>query len=219
MRLRVSALHLLAAIALWGQGDKFCFRDQCQFLTVRQGLVRFADFPALSRDLVIGRYAQGYQRFVPAVEVPIRGARSPGGWLVVVSAFLDHAEGGQELRVRMYAPDGSKQGQSDIMSALEGLELGDVFGTADEVLAITSTEEHAYNVNTTIWLLQKAGGPRKLMDVPGVLIKAAKARDGARSGALIRRQTYDGEHAETKGWVEEFWAWDPIQKSLIPPNE
>jgi hypothetical protein len=186
---------------------------------VRQGLVRFADFPALSRDLVIGRYAPGYQRFVPAVEVPIRGARSPSGWLVVVSAFLDHAEGGQELRVRMYAPDGSKQGQSDIMSALEGLELGDVFGTADEALAITSTEEHAYNVNTTIWLLQKAGGLKKLMDVPGVLIKPAKAHNGVRSGTLIRRQTYDGEHAETKGWVEEFWAWDPIQKSLIPPNE
>jgi hypothetical protein len=57
MRLRVSALHLLAAAALWGQGDRFCLRDQCQFLTVRQGLVRFADFPALSRDLVVGRYA------------------------------------------------------------------------------------------------------------------------------------------------------------------
>jgi hypothetical protein len=181
--------------------------------------VRFIDFPALSRDLVIGRYAPGYQRFVPAGEVPIRGARLPSDWLVVVSAFLDHTEGGQELRVRMYAPDGSKQGQLDIMAVLEGLELGDVFGTGDEILAITSTEEHAYNVNTTTWLLQKAGGLKKLMDVPGVFVKATKARDGARPGMLIRRQTYDGEHADTKGWVEEFWAWNRSQRSLIPPNE
>jgi len=207
-------LGMILATPLQAQQDKLCVHDECQFLTVRQGLVHFIDFPPLSRNLVLGRYAASYQGLVPATEAPLRGARSSDGWVVVVAAFLDHTAGGQSLRVRMYSPDGTRRGPYEVMAALEEFEFGDIFGTADKILAITSTEEHAYNVKTNVWLLQDNRIPKQLMDTPAVLLRPRRREGGRPAGLTIRRQTYDGLHAETKGWAEEFWIWDPTSKSL-----
>jgi hypothetical protein len=97
---------------------------------------------------------------------------------------------------------------------LEGIGLGRLFGGTDDILAIQSNEEHSYNSMTDIWLLPERGEPRQLVEMNGTLGKFSRGSKGSRPGAWIRRQTYDGVHAQTKGWANEFWVWNPARKSL-----
>ena len=92
-------------------------------------------------------------------------------------------------------------------------------GGTDDLLVITSNEEHSYNSSTNIWLLPERGAPLSLIVVNATLGKFSKAGKHARPGVWLKRQSYDGVHAETKGWVDEFWVWDPANKSLTPEKK
>lgn len=206
--------QLFAAATAPGQLDRVCFGEYCQFLVVQQGAVRFLDYTPPTRSFKIGSYVRSDQDLVPSTEAPIRDMRSGHGWHIVVSAFLDHDEGGTGLRLHFFSPSGAPAGRYDVLSELEQVELGTLLGSSEEILAVTSTEEHAYNVQTVIWLLANHGVPKLLLRVPGVFGTFVNGERGDGPGVWISRETYDGVHAETKGRVNEFWAWDRQRKLL-----
>jgi len=223
----VVVLQLLAAsAALAGEVDRFCRKsfvpdavasreDICDILATDQDGVAYIQ-PGIRR-LIIGKYVSAVQRLVPRTEAPIRDLRSPRGWHIVVSSFL-YKEGEKAglagLRVRFFGPDGKLRGIGEVLMVLEGDEVGHLFGGDDDIFVIQSNVEHSYNSMVNMWLLPERGTPQRLIDVNATLGEFSKIGGGARPGVWIRRQTYDGEHAETKGWADEFWVWDPTKKSL-----
>jgi hypothetical protein len=130
----------------------------------------------------------------------------------VVSAFLDHGEQSAGLHVRFFSPNGMLRGTAGILMDLEQADIGHLFGGEDDILAVTSVEEHAYNTQTDIWLLPKAGDPKLLLSLPGVYQKFSASTAGGVPGVFIARQIYDGVHAETKGTVLEFYSWNGGQR-------
>jgi hypothetical protein len=191
--------------------DRHCRNGYCDVLNVRDGVVRLVDS---QRTLDLGKYVAAAQDLVPRNEAPIRVLLSPSGWRIVVSAFLGHADEAEAgLRVRFFGPDTRLRMMDTVLMALEQVEIGRLFGGDDEILAIQSNEEHSYNSRTDIWLLPERGAPKRLIDVGAKFGKVAKD-PGTRPGIWISRQTYDGVHAETKGWEDEFWIWDAKNKSL-----
>ena len=167
------------------------------------------------RSLAIGKYAVAAQRFVPRTEAPIRDVRSPHGWHIVVSSFLGRGEEqSATLRIRFFGPDGESRGTAEVLMTLEEIEMGYLFGGTDCILAIQSNEEHSYNSMANIWLLPERGNARQLIEMNATLGRFSKGDNGSRSGTWIRRQTYDGVHAQTKGWANEFWVWNSAKKLL-----
>jgi hypothetical protein len=218
-------LVFAASAAVPGEVDRFCWKspvtdpktgrteDVCQILAVERGSVTYIQ-PGF-RAVVIGKYVSGGQRFVPQAEAPIRDLRSPHGWHIVVSSFLPRDEESDAmLRVRFFGPDGKLRGTAEVLMTLEGIEVGHLFGGSDNILALQSNEEHSYNSMTDMWLLPERGAPQELIEMNATFGKFSKGANGTRPGAWLSRETYDGVHAETKGWVDEFWAWDPARKSL-----
>jgi hypothetical protein len=118
------------------------------------------------------------------------------------------------LRIRFFGPDSKPRGTAEALMTLEAAEVGHLFGGTDDILAVQSNEEHSYNSTVDLWLLPGHGGPRNLVEVNATLGEFSGGVKGTRPGVWINRQTYDGVHAETKGWVPEFWAWDPAKKAL-----
>jgi hypothetical protein len=212
--LLISFQLVAAAASIPGQIDSVC-RTYCQALAVQSGIVRSVDLVPPTRTLAIGRYAQAARRLVPPIEAPIRDMTSAHGWRIIVSAFLDHDEGEAKLRLRFFDPSGSLRITQDLLSALEHIEIGRRFGGTDEIFAITSDEEHAYNVQTEIWFLPQRENPKRLLRIRGFLEGFSSGDAGKSPGVTIARETYDGVHAETKGTVQEFYAWDRQTKSLI----
>ena len=215
-------LNLFAAVP--GEIDRSCWKSPvagsaenvCQILTVDRDMVTFIE-PL--RTIKLDRYVSVAQRFVPRTEAPIRDLRSPQGWRIVVSSFLNHAEKSAMLRVRFFDPDSHLRGKADLAMALEDIEVGRLFGGSDEIVAVQSNEEHSYNSQTDIWLLARQGAPRRLLTINATISKFSTGSNGAPPGVAIHRQTYDGIHAETKGWAEEFWVWDSANKSLTVQNK
>ncbi len=209
----IALFQILAApAAVPGEIDRACLNGYCNILAVQNGRVRLLDS---MRNLIIGHYVEPDQHLVPQTEAPVRDLRSKRGWRIVVSAFLDHGEESEAgLRARFFAPDGTLTSTDEFLMDLEDAEIGYLFGGSDEIVAVTSYEEHVYNVQTDIWLLPKHGNPTQLIEIVGTLGMIVKAGAKATPGVWIRRQTYDGVHAETKGWVNEFWIWAPRKKSL-----
>lgn len=201
------------------QVNQFCFKkDVCQSLVVRKREVHFVD-PTLNRDLVLGRYVSADQPLVPQSEAPIRELRSDLGWRIVLSAFLDHSEGRAKLRIRFFDPLGKLRGSSDAMMTLLDAKLGRLFGGTDEVLAFTSNEEHAYNVETEIWLLSEQGKPKLLVYVHGLLGEFVAASSEHKAGVWIDRDTYDGVNASTKGRARELWEWNGNEQTLVQKKQ
>jgi len=222
MKMLLIACQVVAAAAtVPGQIDRACFhgylQDFCQSLALQQGLVRFVELdPALPRNLVIGPYVAQDQPLVPKTEAPIRDLRSPRGWHVVVSALLIHRKEviNPRLRVRCFDPQGRLRATHDVLSRLDRAEIGSLFGRHDEIFALTSEEEHSYNDQTEIWFLPERGIPRLLLSIPGAFENFTSGAGGRVPGLTIARETYDGIHAETKGTVHEFYAWDRERKVL-----
>jgi hypothetical protein len=201
-------LLLIATAAGAKEVDRVCRNDDCSFLSVEQGVVLLRDS---SRSLKLGAYVRTAQPLVPHYEAPIKSLRSPRGWHIVIGAFLYHSDQGEAgLRIRFFEPNGKLQATRPVLMALEQLQLGHLFGGDDDILAITTNEEHSYNSTTDIWLLPEGGVPKRLFD-GNATFELLPATD---RGIRINRQTYDGEHAETKGWKAEFWLWDPAGKVL-----
>jgi hypothetical protein len=198
-----------ATVTAPGQIDSVC-RGFCATLAVQDGAVRLVDLMPPTRNLVVGNYIRADQHLVPATEAPVRDLRSPRGWRVIVSAFLDHEDVAVRLRLRFFDPSGALREQGDLLSALVSAQIGTLFD-GDEIFGVTSMEEHAYNDQLEIWLLPESGKPRLLLELPG----SFRAIVGSALGVTVERETYDGVNAETKGRVQEFWAWDPKTKALI----
>lgn len=227
----VAILQLFMAFAaVPGEVDRFCrkgFRadprtgrveDVCTILAVDRGNVTYIE-PGF-RQLVIGKYVPAAQAFVPPTEAPIRLLQSPHGWHIVVSSFLKRGEeSGAALHVTFLDPNRKLHGTDEALMTLEASEVGNFFGGADDILAIQSNEEHSYNSMTNIWLLPARGDPQQLIDLNATIGRFSKGGRRNRPGVWIRRQTYDGGHAETKGWLDEFWVWDAAKKSLTFEKE
>ena len=135
---------------------------------------------------------------------------------MVASVYLDHKEMGAMTHIRFFAPDGALRWTQDVMEWIEQTEIGTLFGSSDEIFAVTSNEEHAYNVQTQIWLLPRAGKPKLLLAAPGVFQHFTDGAPGNAAGVMLALQTYDGVHADTKRSVEQFYAWDPSAQNLTP---
>jgi hypothetical protein len=101
------------------------------------------------------------------------------------------------------------------MMDLLDAKLGRLFGGTDEVLVFTSNEEHAYNVQTEIWLLPEQGKPKLLAVVPGVFGEFVAASSEHKAGVWIDRETYDGVNSSTKGRALELWEWNGSGQTLV----
>jgi hypothetical protein len=204
-----------ASVTVPGQIDRVCQpTGYCDVLVVQDDVVKLIAPEPLPKNLVVGNYIRADQSLVPRREAPIRDLRSRRGWRVVVSASLDHDEGSIRLHLRFFAPNGALRATDELLSELVSTEIGTLFGGTDEIFAVDSNEEHAYNDQTEIWFLPETGKPRVLLEFPGGFRKPTATTPGTAPGIIVDRQTYDGVNAETKGTVQEFYVWDPKAKSL-----
>jgi len=207
----VGVFLIAASAGLCREVDRVCVADQCKSLELEGGVVRFVDRFPPARNLVVGTYVAAAQSVVPATEAPIRELASPRGWRVVVSALLDHDEDEVRLRLRFFAPNGLLAKTEGLLSSLDEADVGYLFGGSDEILVVTSPEEHAYNARTEIWYLPTVGEPKALLSTVSTVGKFFPGND---PGVTVERETYDGVRAETKGRVPEFWAWNRSAKTL-----
>jgi hypothetical protein len=206
---------IAASAAVPGQVDIAC-RAYCQVLVVQGGIVKFLDqAPHSPRTVILGNYAPAAQRLVPRTEAPVRDLRSSGGWRVVVSIYLNHDDDDFLAHVRFFAPDGRLRVTDDALEYLEETRIGTLFGGDDEIFAMTSNEEHAYNTQSDIWVLPKRGDPKVILEIQGIFATITGGDDGRKPGVTVARQTFDGVHAETKGAIREFYAWNRETKSLV----
>ena len=195
--------------------DRIC-RARCEILTVQEGTVRFINEWPPSRTLSLGRYAAEAQSFVPRTEAPVRDLRSEHGWRVVVSSYLDHDQDELLTHLRFFGPAGRLREETSVLAKIERAQIGNLFGGADEIFAVTSNEEHAYNARTEIWWLPQDANPTLLIEVQGQPRRFLSTSSGGGPGVSFDRQTYDGVNADTKRTVEEFYVWDSTKKSLTP---
>lgn len=215
MKLTTIILQLLLAVSLNGQVDKVC-RVYCQTIVVEGGVVKFLDeTPPAPRKLDMGSYLAEVQAKVPRAEAPIRELNSSTGWKIIATAFIHHESdnaGMPGVRLRFFDPRGVEQATDDLLEILDEAQIGQLFGGDDQIFAAMSEEEHAYNVETKLWLLPDRGKPKRLLRIRGAL--GSFAAGDLASGVTIARQTYDGEHAGTKGTIREFFSWNRKAKAL-----
>ncbi len=93
-------------------------------------------------------------------------------------------------------------------------DLEQPFGTTDEVLAISTREEHSYNVLTSAWYLPPCGNPKLLMTGTGTFGGFGRVSENPGPGLVVNHESYDGEDANTKGWDDNFYVWNPTAKTL-----
>jgi hypothetical protein len=207
---------LLAAFAVVpGQVDSIC-RDKCVILAAQDGRVRLID-QWLDRSLDLGKYAEAAHRLVPQTEAPVGDFRSRRGWRVIASVYLVHEggdDGGLMTHIRFFGPDGKLRATDEALFLVIDTEIGNLFGGADEIFAITSEEEHSYNVQSDMWLLPEHGAPKLLLRNSGDFKRLSGRARGEAPGVLFAHQTYDGANPDTKGFVEQFYEWDRKTKSL-----
>ena len=198
-----------------GQVDSIC-REKCVILATQGGRVRFID-QWLDRNLDIGKYVEVAQRLIPQTEAPVSDLRSSRGWRVVTSVYLVHEgdnDGGLLAHIRFFGPDGTLRVTHDALFMIVHTELGNLFGGSDEIFAVTSEEEHSYNDRTDIWFLPEHGDPKLLLGSSGGFGELSGRARGETPGVVLAHQTYDGVNADTKGFIEQFYAWDRQTKSL-----
>jgi hypothetical protein len=194
-----------------GAVDSICKEEKCSVLAVQGAEVKLVD-QSLNRTIALGRYAPSARGIVPRTEAPVHDVKSPHGWRIIVSVYLDHDEDDFHAHLRVFGPNGKLLAADGVLSMVSGLEMGTLIGGNDDILAVTSYEEHAYNTETDVWLLPAQGDPRVLVGITGGF-RGFIGRNPVR-GVTMRRQTYDGEHAETKGIVIETYSWNPRTKML-----
>ncbi len=189
-----------------GQLDAIC-RAQCEILALQQGSVKYLDRRAPATTIVLGKYAASAKNLAPPTELPVSDLRTPRGWRVVVTAYLDHEEDDLMSHVWFFGPDGKLASRGEALSFIEEAKVGRLASVV-EIYALTSVEEHAYNAQTTIWLLRQSGEPKAVLEISGMLAGLSD------NGVTVRRQTYDGVHAETKGTVAELYVWNAATESV-----
>ena len=198
-----------AAADVPGHIDSIC-RNQCEILAVQDGRVKLIDqWAPAARTIDLGKYASAAQGLIPQTEAPVHDLRSPHGWRIVASVYLDHQRDEASAHVRFFAPDGRLLATKGALELVESLELGEFAGGADEIVALTSEEEHAYNDQTELWYLPTPGEPKLVLATGGAFERFNS------DGAVLARQTYDGVHADTKGVVDDFYTWDHRSQTMV----
>jgi len=114
--------------------------------------------------------------------------------------------------VRFFGRDGAVKGSTDVLELIEQTEVAQLGGEYSDIFAVTSNEEHAYNVQTEIGMLPENGPPKRLLEISGEF--GGFVGEGSARGVRISRQTYDGVNAKTKGTVQEVYAWRSETNSL-----
>jgi hypothetical protein len=191
---------------------RMCFESgECDRLVVRNDMVEFVPAGTPSGRRSVGHYVPEDQALVPQGEAPILDLKSATGWHIVVSAGFIYGGNplGPSLAVYLFDRTGRLAQREKLQLRVESYEVGDLFGQGQEFLQITSGGEHAYVVNTYVWLLAAVGPPKLLVSAYGMLDRIQTANAAAPGGLWIAMQTYDGIHSETKGWRPQFWQWDP----------
>lgn len=196
-----------SAAEVSGEIDSIC-RDHCQILAVQKGGVILIDEWPPARTVDLGKYAPAAQGFVPRNEAAVRDLRSPNGWHVVASVYLDHEQDDVLVHVRFFEPNKRLVTTTDALELLERFEIGRLAGGKDELLAFASTEEHSYNDQTELWYLPPNGEPKLVLTVAGTFNHFTPY------GVVVSRQTYDGVHSQTKGTVEEQYVWDHDRQTM-----
>lgn len=192
-----------------GQIDRIC-RDHCEILAIQDGRVKFIDqWPPLLRTVDLGKHASAAQGLIPRTEAAVHDLRSPHGWRIVASVYMNHEGDEVSAHVRFFAPDRRLLATGDALELVESLEIGTFNQSADEIIAFTSEEEHSYNDQTELWYLPVRGEPKLVLAIQGAF------QHFIADGAVIARQTYDGVNADTKGIVEDLYTWDRSRQSMV----
>lgn len=195
---------------LTGQIDSIC-REKCKVIAVQDNDVKLID-QWLGRTLTLGKYAPAAVGRLPPTEAPVLDLKSSNGWRIIASDYIDHQQDEIEAHVRFFRPDGKLNRTTDVLATIEQGKMALLEGGSDAIFAITSSEEHAYNAQTEIWLLPRNGSAWALINIQGNFegfIGAGRVR-----GVRIAKQTYDGLNANTKGIVYETYIWHPETHAL-----
>jgi hypothetical protein len=209
-----TALLIATCCCVHADLDRFCWRqDQCRFLRIEDGKVVFVD---PRRQLALGEYVAADQAFVPPLEAPIRDLSLPSGGRVVISAFLDHTNTSEVgLHVRFFSSKGKVRGSQTVLMMLIQGTAGRLFGGTDDIVAVTSQEEHSYNTRTDIWLVPVKGSIRNLLSAYGDYEEFRREGGNRPPGVWVNVEMYDGVHASTKGQRLRFYRWDSARKRLL----
>lgn len=211
----IAIFQLLAAQStVPGQIDSIC-RGKCEFLAVQDSSVKLID-QWLNRSVVLGRYVASGQSLVGRTEAPVLDMGSSLGWRIVASDYLDHEEDEVGIHLRFFGPDGKLRETTDVLATIVQAKVAKLAGGNEEIFAVTSNEEHAYNARTEIWMLPEHGDPKRLLSLPGDF-RGFIGQELVR-GLRIARQTYNGVDAKTKGTVQEVYTWHPETRSLTPES-
>lgn len=217
MKIVLMSVFILAAVRLHGQiVDQVCQNEYCERLTISGNSVWYSQTVPASRVL-IGRYLKVRHPPIPATEAAVLVLRSLGGWSVVASAFLHHDalnEGEPAIRLRFWSASGRLTTTHDVLAKIEDRKIGRLFGGNDEIFAINSWEEHVYNTLIELWFLPTVGDPKLLLNAQGTFKKFSEGGPQEDPGVTILRETYDGVHADTKRYTEEFYIWNSESKTL-----
>jgi len=218
MRFLFLTLAFMAGTAQSAQQlDRKCFQSDCLTLAVEKGIVFGQHTGPQVGKLKIGEFDARGIGFVPTTEAPIQYSRTERGWVAVVAArvpkdFILWPE----LRLYLIDPAGHQRSQEDLYTLLHDFRVGRILNTRTELAEVSTVGDHSYVVRTLIWLLPEVNSrPKLLLHGEGLLNRIQPVTaSGREPGFWIDRETYDGIHAETKGWKPEFWAWDEDHKIL-----
>jgi hypothetical protein len=189
--------------------DRACQGTTCIRLIERDGSVHFEQVgPENESDVVLGKYLQLSGVDVPPIEAPVRETVTSGRWRIIFSVLLDHEQLEARGRVRFIDPRGTIASIAEALYYPEVTYAGRLFGDSAEIFVVSSTEEHAYNTYSQIWLLPRVGRPQLLLDFKGSVLRFAKAAPNVQPGVVVGSQTFDGVDPSTKHQVEEFYVWD-----------
>ena len=213
----IRAALILGLAAHWahsGELARRCLQGDCVRLILERGVVFAQRTGEFSGKREVGPYEARGNSLVPKSEAPIRYAKTPHGWTVVVTAFLpqEFDFNAPNLRLYLFDPRGRRVVVDENYNLLGSFAAGRILHTDGEFAQISSTGDHADMVRTSVWLLPVTGPPKHVLDVHGLLGSIQEPNAGAPPGLWIYLQTYDGMHPETKGEKRAFWVWKPAEQ-------
>ena len=213
----LSALPLTAAVK---QVHKVCWETICNSIVLRDERVKFVSDdstdPTLHREVDLGVYVPSAGALV-LTEAPIRDFVLTNGWRVVFSEAITK-EKGPILKIRYYNLKGVLKVLKMLSEDMPGLlscYFGNLLGESDILVGYTTTWEHAYSVQSSIWLLPDSGDPRLLLEVTGVLSKFIDGEHDVKPGVIVDVESYDGMNPQTKGRTRKMWIWDRGLKAFL----
>jgi len=203
--------------------DSVCWKGFCDYLMVRGGTVIDCGTnpPEIGpRVVTVGKYVPAAQALVPKDEAPVYEARTPSGWTVVASGYLDKPALAVHVRTRFFDPSGKVRLTASGDPIFLRARAGRLFGGADEEAAVCESDVHAYTDRCRIWWLPPRGSsaPIKIFDQWSTRI-AGFNTEGPQVGVVAVRQTEVNGDPLRVLHEQELWLWDAAAKTLTKaPN-